>query len=217
MTPQEKELLTRFLQQLVSAQAGQKDAEAEALIKEAAARQPDAAYLLVQRALQLEQLLQASQEQVKTLQSELDQARAGRTGSFLNDPNAWGSRAATGPAQQPVAQLASTQQPVAQQPLAQPPFNRANPPAQGGSWATGLFGNLAATAAGVVAGSFLFQGIQGLMHRGDSNPLGSHAAALDTPPPLPQAQEPELLNSFDTAEGESGDMFADADDSGDFA
>ena len=60
MTLQEKELLTRFLQQLSSAQAGQKDAEAEALIRDAAARQPDAAYLLAQRTLQLEQLLQAS-------------------------------------------------------------------------------------------------------------------------------------------------------------
>ena len=68
MTLQEKELLTRFLQQLASAQAGQKDVEAEAAIKDVVARQPDAAYLLVQRTLQLEQLLQASQEQVKKLE-----------------------------------------------------------------------------------------------------------------------------------------------------
>ena len=94
MTLQERELLTRFLQLLASARAGQKDAEAEALIREAVARQPDAGYLLVQRALQLEQLLQSSQEQIRSLQAELDQARAGSssTGSFLNDPNAWGSR-----------------------------------------------------------------------------------------------------------------------------
>ncbi|MGZ5232512.1 MAG: DUF2076 family protein, partial [Burkholderiales bacterium] len=64
MTIQERELLERFLQQMTAARAGQKDPEAEALIKEAVARQPDAPYLLVQRALQLEQALQATQAQV---------------------------------------------------------------------------------------------------------------------------------------------------------
>ena len=61
MNPQEKELLARFLEQLTTAQAGQKDREAESLIREAVARQPDAAYLLVQRALQLDQALQLTQ------------------------------------------------------------------------------------------------------------------------------------------------------------
>ncbi len=42
MTPQERELLTTFLQQMTQAQAGQKDAEAEAMIREATAKQPDA-------------------------------------------------------------------------------------------------------------------------------------------------------------------------------
>ena len=39
MTPQERELLTTFLQQMIQAQAGQKDAEAEAMMREATARQ----------------------------------------------------------------------------------------------------------------------------------------------------------------------------------
>ena len=54
MTPQERELLTGFLEQMTQAQAGRKDTEAEALIRNAAARQPDALYLLTQRALGLE-------------------------------------------------------------------------------------------------------------------------------------------------------------------
>jgi hypothetical protein len=53
MTLQERDLLARFLQQMVGARAEQKDRDAEALIKEAVARQPDALYLLVQRAIQL--------------------------------------------------------------------------------------------------------------------------------------------------------------------
>jgi uncharacterized protein len=201
MTPAEKELLTRFLQQLASANRGQKDAEAEALIKETVGRQPDAGYLLTQRALQLEQLLQASQEQVKALQNELEQSRTGSSRGFLQDPNAWGSRPA------PI--------PGVQQPSGARNFGSRNSPGpQGGSWATGLFGNIAATAAGVVAGSFLFQGLQGLMNGNDTATLADNAPSLDAPV---ESAEPELLNSLDTAEGESGDMFADLDDSGDFA
>jgi len=237
MTLQEKELLTRFLQLLMGARAGQKDAEAEALIRDAVARQPDAAYLLVQRALQLEQLLQSSQEQVKNLQTELDRARTGSSssGSFLNDPNAWGSRPTAQQARgeepvvqrsvsgQPLPQQTPSQQPLQQQPLVQqPPLARAAP---GSSWSSGLFGNIASTAAGVVAGSFLFQGIQGLLHQGESHPLAaSNASPLDSSNTLDVAQQnqPELLNSYFTPDSADSDtdtdssFLADQDDSSDF-
>jgi len=218
MTLQEKELLTRFLQQLASAQAGQKDAEAEALIRETVARQPDAAYLLVQRALQLEQLLQASQEDVRKLEAELDQARAGSTssgGRFLGDPNAWGRGAAQEQPSQP--------QPSPRQPLGYPhaqqnmPAGAATRAAPGGSWSSGLFGNIASTAAGVVAGSFLFQGIQGLMHRGETHPTADSTLPTDNTA-LQQGQhdEPELLNSYVTSDSESDSgSYADSGDSGD--
>lgn len=203
MTLQEKELLARFLQQFASAQAGQKDAEAEALIRDAAARHPDAAYLLVQRTLQLEQLLQASQEQVKKLQAEADQPRAAATGGFLNDPNAWGSRPGASSVQKPVGQRAAP--------------GAAAGAAPAGSWGSGLFGNIAATAAGVVAGSFLFQGIQGLMNRDDAQTNASNPLASDRPAQQAQADEPELLGSFDTPEGDDSTLLADAEDPGDFA
>ena len=178
MTLQEKELLTRFLQQLTAAQAGQKDAEADALIREAAARQPDAAYLLVQRAMQLEQLLQASQAEVQKLQAQVSQASSGSSGGFLSDPNAWGRSGA------PSVQPAAVQPPAAAAAAA---------PAAASSWGSGLFGNIATTAAGVVAGSFLFQGIQGLMHHGDTKP-----PAVDHQVDQALANEPELLNTVMT-------------------
>jgi len=203
MTLQEKELLTQFLQQLASAQAGRKDAEAEALIKETVARQPDAAYLLVQRALQLEQLLQASQEQVKTLEAQAEQGATGSTGRFLNDPNAWGSRAGAG-----------SRQPIPGQRAAPATAARAE---RGGSWSSGLFGNIASTAAGVVAGSFLFQGIQGLMNRGESDQLAGGALPAQGGSDQAHAGEPELLNSYTTPEPEAdGTFLADFDDSSDF-
>jgi hypothetical protein len=201
MTLQEKELLARFLEQLAHAQPPRKDAEADALIRETAARQPDAAYLLVQRALQLEQLLQASQEQLRTLNAERGQTRPAAA-TFLSDPNAWGSRAIAGAAPQTPARA--------------PALSPAAAPAQRGSWASGLFGNIASTAAGVVAGSFLFQGIRDFMNRGESD--GTAAAAGDAPAEQAFQNEPELLNSFDTAESEYDDSFlADGGDSGDFA
>jgi hypothetical protein len=199
MTLQEKELLARFLEQLESAKAGQKDAEADGLIRNAVARQPDAAYLLVQRTLQLEQLLQASQAQVQKLQADQYQANSGSRGGFLNDPNAWGSRP---------SKPAPAHTPVAQGPAAA----AAAAPVGKSSWSSGLFGNIATTAAGVVAGSFLFQGIQGLMNRDDSN-SASAPRQLDHA----QADEPELLNSYDTSSDTGSDSFADSGDSSDFS
>ena len=201
MTPQEKELLTRFLQLLAGAQAGQKDAEADALIREVVAKQPDASYLLVQRTMQLEQLLQASQAEVQKLKSEASQSGAGTSGGFLGDPNAWGRSAAA-----PAAQTSVTGRPLAAAPVA------AAAPAAGGGWGGGLFGTIATTAAGVVAGSFLYQGIQGLMHRDEHH---ADAAQPHTQEPL-ASNEPELLNSYDTPDA-GGDTFAADDSGGDFA
>jgi hypothetical protein len=207
MTVQERELLERFLQQMTAARAGQKDPEAEALIKEAVARQPDAPYLLVQRALQLEQALQATQAQVQKLQAELDQSRPASRGGFLNDP-AWGSQP-TGP----VTQNATPMRQAAGAPTA-------TAAAPGGAWGGGsMLGNIATTAAGVVAGSFLFQGIDRLMHHGDTG-LGSGRD---------QSAQSGLLDNdtanvydhdsppVDTALDDDGDSFADSGDSSDFA
>jgi hypothetical protein len=208
MTLQEKELLTRFLEQLKEARLTSKDGEAEALIREGAARQPDAAYLLVQRAIQLEQLLAASQAEVQKLKSERAAAPAAAGGtSFLNDNYAWGRQANSGSAPIPGTR---------QGPLAPPQNVRGMPaaPAQRGSWGGGLFGNIAATAAGVVAGSFLFQGIQGLMNRDEAQ-----TASPGTPPAPEQyagaPSEPELLNSFDSYEDGGSDTLAGFDDGGD--
>ena len=70
MTPQENRLLQDFLDQLGRARAGVKDREAQALVAAAFARQPDAAYLVVQRALLLEQALKQAQAQLAQLQEQ---------------------------------------------------------------------------------------------------------------------------------------------------
>ncbi len=183
MNPQEREQLTRFLQQLTQAPAVQKDGEADALIREACARQPDAAYLLVQRALLLDHAVRDAQAQVARLQSELEQRRAGSGGGggFL-DPNAWGNSAGTRPV------------PPQAMPYAAPIAPAAAPAPS--AWGSGMLGNIATTAAGVVAGGFLFQGIEHL--------LGQHGGAHDS--------KDSPVGNPGTTNGLSGDLPAEHHD-----
>jgi len=197
MNPQERELLGHFLQQLTQVQAGQKDAEAEALIREAGVRQPDAAYLLVQRAMQLEQALQAVQAQANKLQAELEQLRTGARSGFLDQANAWGRPAAPPAPSQPVPSQAQTPPPVPAQPAASP----------ASSWGSGMLGNVATTAAGVVAGSFLFQGIGNLMgHHQQGTGFGANA-----PQPAPVAENTVINNYYGSAADDGGELTAAAD------
>ena len=89
MNLQERDRLNDFLQQLVYVSLPQKDEDADALIREACARQPAAAYLLVQRAMQLEAGFLAAQAQCAQLQAELEKSRSISSSSFLNDASAW--------------------------------------------------------------------------------------------------------------------------------
>src|SRR5438067_2543513 len=139
MTPQERQSLQDFLGQLAQVRGTVKDPEAATLIAQAAAENPDALYLSVQRAILLEQALDAAKTQIAQLQA---QSSAG--GRFLG--STWGSQ----PAQPVVPAAAPTERPGL--------FS-------GGSF----LGNVASTAAGVAAGAFLFQGIENLLgHHGGS-------------------------------------------------
>lgn len=167
MNIQEREQLTRFLQELALARANAKDSEAENLIREACGRQPDAYYLLVQRCLLLDQAVQHSQAENARLQSELENACGGS--NFLN-ANAWGN-----------SNIRSTSPPVVGY---APPVQAAPVPVQAPAantpWGSGMLGAVATTAAGVVAGSFLFQGIEHLMghHAGGSGFMGGEHSPL---------------------------------------
>lgn len=148
MNSEERQLLTAFLDQLAEVKGIAKDPDAASLISAAAARQPDAVYLLVQKALLQEQALNAAQSRIADLQTRLDQAQtqvrggAPRSGGFLgNDPWAAAARPAPAPAA---------------------PWPAAAPPSGFGGMGSFL-GTAAATAAGIAGGAFLFQGIENLM------------------------------------------------------
>lgn len=69
MNQHERDELLRFLQPLLRTRAVYKDRVAETLIHEQCARQPDALYLLVQRAMALQSALAAAQARLAELQA----------------------------------------------------------------------------------------------------------------------------------------------------
>lgn len=198
MNTQEREQLTQFLQQLTQAQAVRKDSEADMLIRDACSRQTDAAYLLVQRAMILDGALQDSQAQISRLQRELDQmhdqVRAGNDDGGFLDANAWGNSPAARSGLPPQARL-SPSSPV---PVVAP----ATAPAAS-AWGSGMLGSMATTAAGVVAGGFLFQGIEHLLGNHGSNSALTNGlsgnAAMDHAELT--ATDPPLADSFTSASG----------------
>lgn len=162
MTLEERRLLENFLGQLMQVPAIQRDRAAAAAIDSAFERQPQAAYLVVQRALLVQQELEASQAEISRLRTQLGERQGGETGaaggtrSFL-DASAWGRR---GGAAAPARSLSQV----------------------GG--ATGSFlGQAAAVAAGVAGGAFLFQGLNHLLgaDSADAGPATADAQGADVP------------------------------------
>ena len=102
MTPDERNLLGHFLQDLTQARGGLKDAEASALIDRSLHSNPDAAYLLVQHAIIADQALHAAQDRIVQLEGQLrGPTPAGQSGgSFLGGGGPWtGGQPGTPPPQ----------------------------------------------------------------------------------------------------------------------
>jgi len=232
MNTQEREQLTTFLQQLAQAHAGAKDAEAQAMIAATFARQPDAPYLVVQRALLLDAAIQNADAQIAQLKAQVAQltqqqrAAAPAGGSFL-DATSWGRNPAPVP-------LAPTMGNASFQAAAQPPsMPQAAPapyaPAGRGFQAPSFLSGMASTAAGVAAGAFLFQGINHLVgqHAGAAPEAHSLSSATpDTASPLLDAPADSSALADGSSAGFSelldigpGDTagFDDGGDAGDWA
>jgi hypothetical protein len=160
MNASDEKTLQDFLDQLVQARGVTKDPQADALIGRAVAQQPDAAYLLVQRALLVEQALGNAKARIAELESQTTKG----SGGFL-DANSWGNSAQSKPFN-PVPG-------VGQGTYAQP-----GQPAKSGGFLSGaggsMLGTIAATAAGVAAGSFLFHGIGNLLDNNDGAAGGAN-------------------------------------------
>jgi hypothetical protein len=183
MNPQEKELLTTLLDRVKNAPRQDKDPEADALIRQAMAAQPDLPYYLTQTVLIQDLSLHQAQQRIADLEKQLadaQQAAKPSVGSFLG--GLFGSRPpaqAGGPAQagpppagpwtrSPQVAAAPPAQPYGQPGYAPQPGYGQQPMAGGlmgggmGGAGGGFLRSAAATAAGVAGGALLFQGIESL-------------------------------------------------------
>jgi hypothetical protein len=189
MNPQEKAQLEQFLQQLNSTQAGAKDSDANALITESVKQQPDAAYLLVQRAMGLEMALQVAQKQMAEMQAQIDQTS--KPSGFLSGINSWGRAA---PAQAAPANAMAAARPAAGA-------------AQPSSWGSGMLGAIATTAVGVVAGSMLYQGIQSMMGHNSAPDAGNGLGHSNAPADSGQQVAQNYDNSASSYDNDFGGDF----------
>jgi hypothetical protein len=195
MTPQERDLITTLLNRLKSAgAAGQpKDADADALIRQAMREQPDMPYYLVQTVLIQDLSLNQAQARIAELEQQLADAQPQTSSgtSFLgglfgrSEPRRDESRSGPWSRGPQVAPAQYGQRPgYPQQDYAQPPGyppqgGYAQPPAGGmfGGGGGGFLRSAAATAAGVAGGALLFQGISSMFGHGYANSLYSGGGA----------------------------------------
>lgn len=182
MTPEERDLLSRFLDDLARSRPQAKDAEAAAQIDASLRANPDAAYVLVQHAILADHALQDAQAHIAELEQQLGsggaqplQAQASFLGSLFNrsaPPNPpgvgqagpWGERGGSAVPPTPQAQPGYGPGPGSGYDAPPPPGG----PFSGGGGLGGFLRNAGQTAAGVAGGAFLFEGLQGLFggHRG---------------------------------------------------
>ena len=176
MTPDERNLLSRFLQDLGQTRGGLKDAEAADMIDRSLRANPDAAYLLVQHAIIADQALHAAQDRITTLEAQGGPAQQPQGGgAFLGGGAPWSGQG--GGYAQPA---------YAAPPLQYAPQPYAPPPQRGGLLG-GLFGGgqpaqpggfgsflrtAGTTAAGVAGGEFLFSGLSNMFGGGHGGGFG---------------------------------------------
>jgi hypothetical protein len=162
MTPQERDLIVQLFSRLNQAESQAKDRDAETLIKEGAARVPDAAYLLVQTVLIQDMALAEAEKRIKDLEQQPQAQPQQQPSSFLapargSVPNAgpW-SHASAAP-----QQAASAPGPVWINSAA-PSAGAAAPSLAMPGASSGFLRSAATTAAGIAGGALLFQGISSL-------------------------------------------------------
>lgn len=217
MTPDERDLLTRFLDDLNAVRGVRKDPEAAAQIDRALSASPDAPYLLVQHAILADQALASAQARIAELESEIRRQYAqGQSsdqpgGGFLGGLFGGGQRE-------------PEPQPVRRGPWGGPQPSRVSPqmqPQQGGFFGGGaptqpggmgsFLRSAGTTAAGIAGGAFLFQGLSNLFggHHGGQGFLGGGGFGEDF-----GGGQGGYDGTFDPDFGSGGAGFADTSDPG---
>ena len=167
MTPQEAQMLQDLVRKVEGTQLTEKDPDAEALLTDGLARDPDALYKLAQTVLVQNLALNQARAQIDQMRQQPVPAapQPARATSFLGsllghrDPQP----APPPPQYQQAPQYAPPQYQTVPQYAAAPPASYAPAPSGAGSFLR----SAATTAAGVAAGALAFEGIESLIHGGE--------------------------------------------------
>jgi hypothetical protein len=171
MTPQEQELIKGLFDRLSQLESQPRDPEAERVIAQGLASAPHAIYALVQTVLVQDEALRLANARIEELQAQISAAAEPeqRPASFLDSMReAFSGRAPHGSV--PSVRTAGGNQPQGQQPQGQQPqpgYPQQMPlsgyPGAPGFGSGGSFlGTAASTAAGVIGGSLLLDGIRSM-------------------------------------------------------
>jgi hypothetical protein len=174
MTPQERELVTALFDRLATLENQPRDGDAERAIIEGLRRAPNATYALVQTALVQDEALRRADARIQELEARLGDEPAARPTGFLD-----GMRDALLGRREPPRGSVPSVRPGQDQNQGQGPAAVGAGPrdeaalAPGAAWRQGpaapggsFLGTAASTAAGVIGGSLLLDGIRSMMGHG---------------------------------------------------
>jgi hypothetical protein len=170
LTAQEEQLLNSLVDRVNQTQLQEKDPDAEALLNQKLAGNPDALYMLAQTVLVQNIALDQAKAQVGELQQQLQQAQQ-RTqpahttsflGRLLGEHDTPPQQPAPAPPYRPVPQYAPQQQPYGQPPYGQPQYQQVQYVPVGGQ--PSFLRGAMQTAAGVAAGALAFEGVESILH-----------------------------------------------------
>jgi len=207
MTPQERDLITQLLGRLAQAGGQPKDPEADQLIRQAVAAQPDAPYYLVQTVLIQDMALHNAQSRIEALEQQLAAAKPAQTqstsflgGLFGGGPAATNPASASvpsaGPWSRPSPAAPAQAAPQFQGQPGQPGYGQAGygqPMGMGGMMGmggggSGFLRSAATTAAGIAGGALLFEGIQSM--------FGSHAGGILSGTAMQPGLSETVINNY---------------------
>ncbi|HEV2275639.1 MAG TPA: DUF2076 domain-containing protein [Acidobacteriaceae bacterium] len=187
MTPQEAQMLQDLVRKVHETQLTEKDPDAESLLADGLARDPDALYKLAQTVLVQNLALHQARAQIDQLRQQPVAAAPppARASSFLG--SLLGHREPPPPP--PPSPVAPPLQ------YAPPPPPSYYDPGPGG--AGGFLRSAATTAAGVAAGALAFQGIESLMHGFGHGPgLGGFGYGEQGIPMTGAPAEETIINNY---------------------
>jgi hypothetical protein len=175
MRPEERNLIQDLFDRIGDTSTENNDRDAERLIRDAVARNPNAPYVLVQTVLLQEEALRQAEERMRQLQEAQAAGDDGGSRSFLDS----GRRVGQGGGSVPNAGIQQDERDSFRRPddprSAQPSY--AQPAPQTAAGGGGFLSSALSTAGGVAGGMLLVDGIRSLFGGGHSGDIFGRADA----------------------------------------